>query len=42
MLWYCMYVITVFIDDVLQIKNSIEEDDDDDDDDYDDEIIYLR
>ena len=38
-----MYVITVFIDDVLQIKNSIEEDDDDDDDDdYDDEIIYLR
>ena len=35
----CMYVITVFIDDVLQIKNSIE-DDDDDDDDYDDEIIY--
>ena len=36
-----MYVITVFIDDVLQIKNSIE-DDDDDDDDYDDEIIYLR
>ena len=27
----CMYAITVFIDDVLQIKNSIEEDDDDDD-----------
>ena len=27
-----MYVITVFIDDVLQIKNSIEDDDDDDDD----------
>jgi hypothetical protein len=25
-----MYVITVFIDDVLQIKNSIEDDDDDD------------
>ncbi len=28
-----MYVITVFIDDVLQIKNSIEDDDYDDDDD---------
>ena len=27
----CMYVITVFIDDVLQIKNSIDDDDDDDD-----------